>query len=433
MNNYTSYHSNIKLCYSLGIEKQIFPETFLKKIPKTTAHYWKTKNADDFCGSEYEEISTCSLQELKIIADMRAKHLRKVFVSFCRLYFLVLNILGVKNFQKLVKSNKKILLTPIENLILVSGNKRMVLKLLKISSPQFGSWQKMKKYECKESLIWLCYKRVSRQISLKEIVIMKNLLKEKKYLHWSSASVWGKAVKDGKISMSVQSWYNYAKLLGLGLKRKKFYKKRKRISVRAEKPNQIWHMDVTRYKTSDYKTMYIYTVMDNFSRKILSWDVNEKLSGAIRLNSLRNAIHEQFLQKKDLKNDTQNLDLIVDGGTENNNVTIHEFIKNCKVGIDKKIALKDVLFSNSLIEGNNRILKQTYLKDKELTQKELPDYITESIKEYNSEKPHYAHKIYTPNEVYEKPELKDTKLIFDNLNQQRMEDNKSYSCGKVCV
>ena len=166
---------------------------------------------------------------------------------------------------------------------------------------------------------------------------MKNLLKEKKYLHWSSASVWGKAVKDGKISMSVQSWYNYAKLLGLGLKRKKFYKKRKRISVRAEKPNQIWHMDVTRYKTSDYKTMYIYTVMDNFSRKILSWDVNEKLSGAIRLNSLRNAIHEQFLQKKDLKNDTQNLDLIVDGGTENNNVTIHEFIKNCKVAIDKKL------------------------------------------------------------------------------------------------
>lgn len=111
------------------------------------------------------------------------------------------------------------------------------------------------------------------------------------------------------------------------------------------------------------------------------------------MNSLRNAIHEQFLQKKDLKTDTQNLDLIVDGGSENNNITIHDFIKNCKVGIDKKIALKDVLFSNSLIEGNNRILKQTYLKDKELTQEELPDYITESIKECNSEKPHYVHKI----------------------------------------
>lgn len=117
---------------------------------------------------------------------MRAKHLRKAFISFCRLYFICLNILGVKNFQKLVKSNRKILLPPIENLISVSGNKRMVLKLLKISSQQFGSWQKMNKYECKESFIWLCYKRVSRQISMKEISIMKYLLKEKKYLHWSS-------------------------------------------------------------------------------------------------------------------------------------------------------------------------------------------------------------------------------------------------------
>lgn len=78
-------------------------------------------------------------------------------------------------------------------------------------------------------IIWLCYKRVSRQISMKEILIMENLLKEKKYLHWSSASVWGKAVKDGKISMSIQSWYHYAKLLGLGYTRKKYKKPRKRI------------------------------------------------------------------------------------------------------------------------------------------------------------------------------------------------------------
>ncbi|WP_027375670.1 DDE-type integrase/transposase/recombinase [Kaistella palustris] len=169
----------------------------------------------------------------------------------------------------------------------------------------------MKKYECKESLIWLCYKRVSRQISQKEINVMKLLLADKRYLHWSSGSVWGKAVKDGKIFMSRQSWYHYAKLLGLGLKRKKFYKKRNRVSVRAAKPNEIWHMDVTRYKTTDNKMMFIYTVMDNFSRKVLAWDVCEQLSGAIRLESLKRAIDEQYLQKEDLKIGTQSLDLIV--------------------------------------------------------------------------------------------------------------------------
>lgn len=97
-------------------------------------------------------------------------------------------------------------------------------------------------------------------------------------------------------------------------------------------------------------------------RKILSWEVSEKLSGVIRLESLKRAIDHQFLQKKDLKNNTQNLDLMVDGGSENNNVLIHEFIK---------IGLKDVLFFNSLMEGNNKILKQTYLKDKEQSSEQI--------------------------------------------------------------
>lgn len=397
------------------MKKKYFPNHFFKKIPKTTSHYWRKKKEENFCGSEYEEIANCSLQELKIIADTRANHLRKVFVSFCRLYFLVLNIMGAKNFQNLLKNNRKIILPFVENMISVSGNSKIVLKLLKITSNQFGQWQKMQKYECRKSLIWLCYKRVSRQISRKEIETMKILLKEKKYLHWSSGSVWGKAVKDGKISMSVQSWYHYAKLLGLGKERKKFKGLRKRISVRAEKPNAIWHMDVTKYKTTDHKMMYIYTVMDNFSRKILALDVSEKLSGTIRLQSLKRAVNEQFFSNENPG--SESLDLIVDGGSENNNIKIHDFIKNCKIGIHKKIALKDVNFSNSLIEGNNRILKQTYLKNKELTQGDLPNFIEKSVCEYNSEKHHYSHKIYTPDEIHDKPELKNMKLVFEKLNQ----------------
>ena len=91
-----------------------------------------------------------------------------------------------------------------------------------------------------------------------------------------------------------------------------------------------------------------------------------------------------------------------------------------------------MLFSNSLIEGNNRILKQTYLKDIELSSIELEAYISQSIIEYNSEKPHYFHKIYTPDEVYGNPELKDTKIFFDNLNKERIAANKAFVCIKVC-
>ena len=428
---YTSYHTNVKLCYSLGIEQQIFPSAFLESIPKTSKQYWKTLSVEHFKGSEYESLSACSLEELKLIADHRTKELRKIYISFLKLYFMLLGLMGEHKWKQLIKTHYRKLVPFIEDIVVVTGQQNFVLKLLKIKASQYREWQKMKKYECKESLIWLCYKRVSRQISMQEIIIMKQLLKDKNYLHWSSGSVWGKAVKDGKISMSMQSWYRYAKLLGLNAKRKKFYKKRKRISVRATKPNEIWHMDVTRFKTSDGAWVYIYTLMDNFSRKILAWNVSKELSGKTRMQSLKRAITEQFIEKENLDLN-KSVHLIVDGGSENNNINIHEFIQNCKVGIHKKIALKDVVFSNSLIEGNNRILKQSYLNGKTLNFEELEVCLWSSINEYNQEKPHYIHQIYTPDEIFTKPELKNTKVFFENLNKERIANNKTYSCGKVC-
>ena len=61
---YTSYHTNVKLCYSLGIEQQIFPSAFLESIPKTSKQYWKTLSVEHFKGSEYESLSACNLSSI---------------------------------------------------------------------------------------------------------------------------------------------------------------------------------------------------------------------------------------------------------------------------------------------------------------------------------------------------------------------------------
>ena len=86
-------------------------------------------------------------------------------------------------------------------------------------------------------------------MSRKEIETMKKLMTDKKMLHWASASVWGYGVKNGMISMARTTWYHYGKLLRLGNSRKKYKPNKKKISVRAEAPNTIWHMDVSVYKT----------------------------------------------------------------------------------------------------------------------------------------------------------------------------------------
>lgn len=78
-------------------------------------------------------------------------------------------------------------------------------------------------------------------------------------------------------------------------------------------------------------------------------------------NGKRKESHEFDVDLKD-----QNLELIVDGGSENNNKTIAEFIKNCHVNISKKIALKDVTFSNSIVEEPYKIMKSYYFRSKEI-------------------------------------------------------------------
>lgn len=282
MRVYKRYHTNVKILFALGIESQILPKEFLATIPVTSSNEWKKKDIQ-YYGAEFEEISRHSLEELQLIADMRLLKMKQIFVVSCRLYLMIIQLFGEHKFQKIIRRNYLVLVPFIQNLIDVTGDKKIILRLLKVSSHQFGQWQRMKKYECRESLIWLCFKRIPRQISMREIQQMKMLLKDKKYLHWSSSSVWGKAVKGNIVSMSRQSWYHYAKLLGISKLRKRFVTKRKRVSVKANTPNEIWHMDITRYKTIDNKIMFVYTVMDNFSRKIVAWSVSEKLSGKLRL------------------------------------------------------------------------------------------------------------------------------------------------------
>lgn len=134
--NYTSYHTNIKLCFSLGIEKQIFPKTYLEKIPQSTSVYWRNKNSAYYSGAEFEEVAQCTLADLKIIADIRLEKGRQLFVAFCRLYLTIIKLFGEKKFKKFIKTNYRILTPYIAKFIAVSGNKRMILKFFKIFSYQ---------------------------------------------------------------------------------------------------------------------------------------------------------------------------------------------------------------------------------------------------------------------------------------------------------
>lgn len=142
------------------------------------------------------------------------------------------------------------------------------------------------------------------------------------------------------------------------------------------------------------------------------------------MQTVKNAIKNEF----NVSLDKQSLDLIVDDGTENNNKTIGDFIKSCYVNINKKIALKDVTFSNAIVEGPYKIMKSYYFRSKEISSATIKDELDYFIDDYNNHRPCYKHRIYTPNEVHQNPELANVKIVLERSNQKRLEANRNYCC-----
>ncbi|WP_256041257.1 DDE-type integrase/transposase/recombinase [Chryseobacterium sp. EO14] len=198
------------------------------------------------------------------------------------------------------------------------------------------------------------------------------------------------------------------------------------LSSLATCPNEIWHADVTEFVTSDNVKFYVHSVLDNFSRKIIAYTISRNKTAKTRLISLKEAIMVQFGNVLS----TTDLDLIVDGGSENNNFRIHNFIRHCKVTIHKKIALKDVHFSNSMIEGHFKTLEKFLRSKGEIHSNEFHKVIDYFVNDYNSIRPHYQHQIYTHDEMHNQPELIDIKPQLERINKERLQANR-VSCRKI--
>jgi putative transposase len=267
-----------------------------------------------------------------------------------------------------------------------------ILKFLNLKPKTFYHWRTIVKYKCDQSAIFLCTKRHPNQATVREVNTLKNLLNVEAFSHWPIASIWGYAIKNKLLSLSLASWYHYNKILKL---RKTYSLNKKPVNrnpIFTKAINEVWHADITVFKTADNIKCYIYTVMDNFSRKILNWKLADNVSATIRLVTIKEAIHGVFAH-------TNTIRLVTDGGPENDNLTIKDFV-NSSPFVQHEIALKDILSSNSPIEASYKTLKR-YLRTTNIACKtELHNQLTFFFQDYNEVRPHYALGIFSPDEIY---------------------------------
>ncbi|MBN2776147.1 MAG: hypothetical protein JXR36_00800, partial [Bacteroidales bacterium] len=265
------YHSDVVLLFQLGM----LPDKILKQIPSSTLHNWKKRDLKKLFGLEYVHDFDDRLALVRQILAVRellqaAKALYRIYAT----YHAILQT--VKNKRRILFNSREMIIDTIEKTKDVLGLNR-ALKAFGISYQQFYAWRR--KVNCNLSPVVLCRKLNPKQITEPELKSINDYLDAPEYRNWSLVSVYYKMLRDKSAFLSLTSFYKYANLLMPNRPTKK--KIRKTKGLRADAPKKILHMDVTIFKPLDNTKVYLYFLVDNFSRYIINWKASLKYSADI--------------------------------------------------------------------------------------------------------------------------------------------------------
>ena len=409
-----SYSTEFKRAYLTGL----LPPSLVNNIPSSTRSSWRNKSLHNLYGYDFiyandEQLDFYQLKE-------RYDKLIKVTKALALMVMCFSEIIYSFSYRKKFLKESQVLLIKTIKLAANLVTLNRTLRWMKISHQQYYAW--INKVDCGHSLMKLCLKKYPHQLSNKEINVVKEYVTDEAYLHWSIPSIYCQMLRKAKTFMSLATFRKYAKWTNPNLsnRRKKLEKNWK--GLRANTSKQILHMDVTIFRPSDHSKVYLYFILDNFSRAILGWKASLQYSSEIALENLK-----EVCNKYDLSNSS--VQLVVDDGPENNGC-VNDFLSIPGIQLKKLIAQLDIRQSNSMIEAANKRIKYDYLFTKELLDfHAAKTYLSSAIESFNN-KPLDVLSAYTPLEVLhgavpDKNRFKDQTRI---AVQERKLSNKQQVC-----
>ncbi|WP_264564666.1 DDE-type integrase/transposase/recombinase [Flavobacterium sp. N3904] len=414
-----SWDTNVKHYVRNGLIDNL-PNTLKAQIPKTNRYRWKREADNKYKGCEVAHFIKEELELIKRTGESRnAKKVMETYFKLSDTYHKITS--SVKGSKKQVALQKEKIVNAIEKA------KEFVpiataLKIFNISRATYHNYKTIVINKCDASYFLWCIKQYPHQLLKKEIFQIKNYMENKTYSHWSKASVYLLALRNKEISFCLTTFYKYAKLLGYA-KPRHLQPKIKYSSFKSLRPNEIWCADVTILKTSDGKKQHIHFLMDHYSKMILGYSVEKSSSP----KAIKKLLQEAYLKYKN----KDPITLVTDGGVENLNKTVQNFLRTTDPDIKHLIAQKDIPFSNSKIEAFNKIIKHQFLLPRNLEdRKQLINALAEDVPTYNTIRPQYSLQGNTPAETFSgKPlDISHYKSHFDNQRKLRVTQNLKNKC-----
>lgn len=416
-----SYDTRVKYLVRQGL----LPAYYESQINRSLISKWKKESQEKYVGYELNMDIEELYQMMKLVSEN--ERIQKAVKAYYRINNTLKNIIEKSgNYINKLKEHKEQIVHTIKQARKAITLNRAI-RLMGISATTYRMWAMEVFFKCNHSVSKLCNNAYPHQLTVKEIRKMYKLLSNPKLIHWSilALAYWGK--KRSILHVHQNTWYKYARLMEIKRIRYKKTHYKYEIGLRAKKPNEKWHADITELQLGNGLTYYIYLVVDNFSRYIISWRIADKICAKTRLETFKEAVDKA----KRMKIKRKATELIVDGGTENNNKKVEAFIEEQKTPLRKLIALKDIERSNSMVEALNRTLKYQYLFPKNIfNPTQLYSVMNWSVSDYNTKRPHGALNGLTPAEAHygKKYDFRLMRRKMKEATIERVQFNQCHAC-----
>jgi putative transposase len=195
--------------------------------------------------------------------------------------------------------------------------------------------------------------------------------------------------------------------------------------IRAEKPLQMIHADVTLFRMANNVKVFIYAVVDNCSRMPLALAAYAEKKAEYMFTTLT-AVYDQYLKNSG----NENCMLLTDGGSENAGEVKDLIATAQNPAIQHLIAQADVDFSNSMAEHAIKELKYHWLYHHHITNMEQLNRLLQQHLEKDSNRPRAVLKGLTPAEVMRGclPVNQNYATQLQKATETRKTENKKTAC-----
>ena len=267
----------------------------------------------------------------------------------------------------------------------------VALRVLGLSPSRYHSWNRPERL-CQLDDRSTCPRETPTQLTPDEIRTMRELALNHDHRHMTIRGLALHAQRIGKVLASPATWGRLIRVRGWRRPRARIHPATPKEGIRATRPNEYWHIDVTIIRLLDGTRLYLHAVIDNFSRRILAWKLAARLEPQTTCAVLSTA-------GAGLDLTTNPATVVADSGVENVNGEVDTLLGFGH--LRRVLAQVEVTFSNSMIEAWWRSLKHNWLFLNKLdTHAAVERLVAFYVEQHNAVMPHAAFQGQTPDETY---------------------------------